>query len=246
MVDCYTLASTYSTASPEDFDEEKYSSFSPQALSSPLVQPNVLGYQNGSLIVSTARGMQAIPLCHPVLRIGTLMGANELDRAIKWFDAVPDRDHEALATFLERRGHPELAVQLPGISLETIIDLSMRHGYIDRLEEAVEEFGVKGLYAIDQGCGVSPSIFGPQPNSHSIVVCVAAYLLAHGRAELTRRIASELLRSGEDGKRDALLLASLLLNVDENDATRLMSRAVDGDSDASEWPIRKFVREHVL
>jgi hypothetical protein len=38
-----------------------------------------------------------------------------------------------------------MAVQLPGLSLETIVDISMRFGCVDRLEEVVETYGVAGL-----------------------------------------------------------------------------------------------------
>jgi hypothetical protein len=72
---------------------------------------------------------------------------------MKWFHAIPDSNHEALCSFLDRRGCPHLGMSLPGISLETTIDLSMRFGYVGRLEEIVEMYGVKGLRAIDSGRG---------------------------------------------------------------------------------------------
>lgn len=250
-MDTFLLASAHVPILPEgslDALSTTYTSFSPPTIPLPLVQPVVLGYQNGSLIVSTVRGVQAIPLAHPTLRIGTLLASGQIDRAVKWFDAVPDADHDALATFLERRGHPELALQLDGISLETIVDLSMRFGYIGRLEEVVETYGAKGLHAIDMGRGLSNSIFGPEPEHQSIVVCVGAYLLGHGRGELARRLATECLRSGEEGRKDALLLGALLLSVDEADASRLINRAVgdEGTELSEEWLVGNFVREHVL
>jgi hypothetical protein len=210
------------------------------------MQPSILGYQTGSLIETCARGLHAIPLAHPLLRIGTLLAAGQNERAAKWFNAIPNHDHEALANFVERRGFPGLALQLPGLSLETVVDMSMRYGFVGRLEEIVEDYGAKGLRAIDMGRGVASGLFGPERDAHSLVVCIGGYLLAQGKVELTRRLATELLRTGEDGKKDALFLSALLLSVDEADATRLMARAVEDDGKSSDWPIGTFVREHVL
>jgi hypothetical protein len=242
------LASTDVPTFVKQSQFSKYNGLMPPPIPLPLVSPSVLGYQSGSLVVSTIRGVYAIPLSHPLLRIGTLLAAGQLDHAARWFDAIADSDHEALACFLERRGYPDLAMTLPTISLETVVDMSIRHGYILRLEEAIDIYGVKGLRAIDIGRGVSPSVFGPQSsNGSSIVVCVGAFLLAHGRVELARRLATECLRSGEDGKKDALVLATLLLSFDEADATRLVNRAVaEGDEMTDPWPIGDFVRDHVM
>ena len=82
-------------------------------------------------------------------------------------------------------------------------------------------------------------------------MCVGAYLLAHGRIELARRLATECLRSGEQGQRDALFLGALLLPVDESDAKRLIQRAVMEDATGQdpslkEWLLGKYVREYVL
>ena len=227
----------------------------PIPLALPLILPTIMGYQSGSLFVSTLRGIYAIPLTSPLVRIGLLLAGGQTERAAKWFDAVDQVDHETLASFLERRGHPELALQLYGISLETIVDISMRYGYIDRLEDAVETYGVLGLRAIDMGRGVAPNIFGQEEeiwnDAPSVVVCVGAYLLAYGRVELARRLATECLRSGEQGQRDALFLGALLLPVDESDATRLIQRAVmedhSGEEPSSkEWLMGKYVRDFVL
>jgi len=245
----------------------------PIATPLPLLLPVVLGYQAGSIIVSTVRGIYAVPLTHPLLRIGTLLGAGQEESATKWLHAIPDTDHEALCAFLERRGCPHLGIALPAISLETTIDLSMRHGYVGRLEEVVEMYGVKGLRAIDSGrgqcslkimclaehashillaaCGILPetgvscSIYGLESCGNSMVVTVGAYLLAYGRVELARRLATECLRLGEEGRKDALVLASLLLSVDEDDATRLIGRAVE-NAQAETWLLGEFVKNHLL
>jgi hypothetical protein len=245
-LDTYLLASTDVPRIPQKINDDRYIPFAPIPIALPLVQPTILGYQSGSLVVSTLRGVQAVPLSSPLLRIGLLLAGGQLERATKWFDAVANTDHEYLANFLERRGRPEMAIQLPGLSLETMVDISMRFGYLDRLEEIIETFGASGLRLIDMGRGVAPSLFGPELTTQSVVVCIGAYLLAHGRVELTRRLATECLRLGEEGRKDALFLGALLLPVDEADANRLITRAVEEGPIADDWLIGKYVRDYVL
>jgi hypothetical protein len=254
LLDTYLLASTEVTVPPPlavpEHAKNTPLDFFPNPIVLPLVQPTVLGYQSGSLMVSTLRGVLAIPLWSSLMRIGLLLASGQIERAAKWFDAVPNSHHEHLAIFLERRGHPSLALRLPGLSLQTIVDLSMKYGTVDRLEDVVETYGVQGLRSIDMGRGLSPSIFGPGSTVHSVMVCVGAYLLAHGRVELTRRLATECLRSGgnEDGRKDAFSLATLLLHVDENDATRLIQRAVvlPPDDSSDEWLMGRFARDYLF
>ena len=245
-LDTFTLASSDVPKSPSKYLVAEYISLTPPTLPMPLNHPHVMGFQNGSLIISTVSGLQAIPLSHPLLRIGILIAAGQKERAEKWFDAVPECDHEALATFLERRGAPELALQLSGLSLETTVDFCMKYGFTDRLEEVVELFGLKGLRAIDMGRGVSSNIFGPEENGTSVVVCVGAYLLSQGKVELVRRLATESLGSGDEGKKEAFVLASLLLSVDGNDAKRVLQRAVEDVDQSSDWIVGSFVRQHIL
>lgn len=92
--------------------------------------------------------------------------------------------------------------------------------------------------------GVSCSIYGLESGGNSMVVTVGAYLLAHGRVELARRLATECLRLGEEGRKDALVLAALLLSVDEDDATRLINRAVENAHE--NWLLGEFVKDHLL
>lgn len=248
-VDMFTLATAeVPTLTSKSVGASANSSLTPPKIPMPLNYPTVLGYQNGALIVSTVSGVQAIPLGSPLLRIGALLGAGQVQKAEKWFDAISTSDHEVLANFLERRGVPDLALRLGGISLETIIDVSMRYGFIDRLEEAVETYGLKGLRAIDMSRGVSSNIFGSGPagTNTSIVISVAAYLLSQGRIELVRRLATECLSSGEVGKREAFVIASLLMSVDINDSKRVMYRAVHDEAKDSDWLVGSFVRENIL
>ena len=242
QLESYELVSIDATTAGPIAKLQQYKSFMPPSIPLPLVHPCVLGYQSGSLVVSSSRGLHALPLTHPLLRIGALLCAGQAESAAKWFDAVPSYESEVLSGFVERRGYPELAMNIPGISIERVVDLSMRNGIVDRLEEVVETYGVRGLRAIDVGRGVAPSLFGEQGGS--VVVSVATYLLAHGRVELARRMATECLRSGDEGRRDALLVASMLLSVDEVDASRLVARAVEDVG--SDWPVGQFIRNHVL
>ena len=244
FIDLYTLASSDVLTLPSKSVVSEYKSLTPPTIPLALNYPTALGYQNGSLIISTVSGIQGVPLASPLLRIGALLGSGHQQKAIKWFDAVPESDHELLATFLERRGAPEVALTLEGISLERSIDICMRHSYVDRLEELVEQCGLKGIGAIDMGRGLSANLFR-QPGI-SFVVCVAAYLLSYGRVELVRRLATECLAAGEGGKQDAFMLASLLVTLDADDAKRVMYRAVEGEDADSDWIVGGFVNEYIL
>jgi hypothetical protein len=245
-LDVFTLTSSDVSTLPSETIALDQKSLTPPTIPMPLNHPTILGYQNGSLMVSTAAGVHAIPLGYPLLRIGALIAAGQPQRAEPWFDAVPEDDHEALATFVERRGAPELALQLSGISLETIVDLCMRFGFVEELENIVEAYGLKGLRSIDMGRGLSSNIFGPEDYGASIVVCVGAFLLSYGRVELVRRLATECLTSSDEGKREGFMLASLLLSVQGSDSRRVIERAVKNLEDDDDWPVGHFVRDHIL
>jgi hypothetical protein len=94
--------------------------------------------------------------------------------------------------------------------------------------------------------GLSANLFGPDEPGTSVVVCVGAYLLAHGKVELVRCLATACLGSGEDGKREAFVLASLLSSVDGSDSKRIIQRAVEHVEDDSGWLVGNFVRDRVL
>jgi hypothetical protein len=59
-------------------------------------------------------------------------------------------------------------------------------------------------------------------------------------------MATECLRTGEEGKKDAFFLGTLLLPVDESDASRLISRAVGEGGTSEEWLMGNFVRDYIL
>lgn len=124
-----------------------------------------------------------------------------------------------------------------------MVDFAIRHGDVDRLEQIVDTFGVAGLRSIDMGRGVLSGIFGPEEYAQSVVVCVGAFLFAYGRIDLVKRLAQECLKFGE-AKKDAFVLAALMLNVEPADAKRLIGRAVQDPS--ADWAIGVFVRNHVL
>ena len=249
-LDVYTLSSSDVSTLPSSSIVSTCKSLIPPTIPVPLYYPTVLGYQNGSLMVSSVFGIQAIPLGFPLLRIGSLIAAGHPQRAELWFDEVPEDDHEALATFLERRGTPELALQLAGVSLETTIDLCMKygfmkHGFTERLEDIVERNDLRALRSIDMGRGVSANIFGPEDHGVSITVSIGAYLLSQGKVDLVTRLALGCLALGDEGKRDGFMLASLLLSVQGNDSMRMIRRAVE-NAEEDDWPVGAFVHDHIL
>jgi hypothetical protein len=191
-LDTFTLTSSSVPVLPNPSIATDYESLTPPTIPMPLHHPEIMGYQSGSLVLSTTTGIVAIPLGFPLLRIGALLsaGPEHQQKAVSWFEAVPECDHEALAHFLDRRGVPGLALQLAGISLETTVDFCMRYSFVDRLEEVVELHGLAGLQAIDCSRGNDAS-----GSTTSLVVCVGAYLLGFGRVELVRRLATECLLS---------------------------------------------------
>ncbi|GAX28742.1 hypothetical protein FisN_25Lh204 [Fistulifera solaris] len=243
LLDSYLLAATDRSSVMGKLDQAKPTNpLTPDPALLPLVQPTVLGYQSGSLILSTLRGVYALSLEHPIMRLGTLLASGQIERASQWISAFDRNSHEGLAYFLERRGHAALALRhLNGLSLETVIDLCMRYDEVDRLEDIAETQGVRGLRKVDMGRGVLASIFGPESGVGSITVSVGAYLLAHGRIETVRQLASECLRLDEQGKKDALFLGTLLMQINETDANRLIQRAVDSPFQ-DDWPMGSLVR----
>lgn len=250
-LDSFLLASTDAPAvTCKSEDDVVTDPLSPDPVLLPLVQPTVLGYQAGSLLLSTLRGVYAVSLEHPILRLGTLLASGQIERAVQWIDAFDEAAHEGLAYFLERRGYAALALRhLNGLSLETVIDLSMRYGDVDRIEDVVETHGVRGLRMVDMGRGVVASIFGPEAGADSITVAVGAYLLAYGRIESVRQLASECLRLDDQGKKDAFFLGALLMQANEPDANRLVQRAVDHPLEGhskDDWLLGSLVRNFML
>lgn len=258
-LDSFVLASADGPSLPHDSF-----SLTPTTLSMTLNHPVVLGYQSGSLLVSTVNGIFAIPLDHPLLRIGSLMGAGMHPKAQLWFEAIPESSHEAFATFLDRRGAPDLAVSLPGLSMESAVDMSLRYCLADKLEEMVQKYGVGALRKIDHGRGVTFGILGPEVHHHSLVVCVGALLLSQGKAEVVKAMASECLSYGDVGAKEAFILASLFMAVDAEGAKPILQGAAGEkreedptgettepdapieDLPANEYPVMPMVRDYIL
>ena len=226
--DCICHLDTFVLASADGPTMGPTWSITPPTTPMTLNHPAVLGYQSGSLLVSTVTGLLAIRIDHPLLRISTLIAAGQMARAERWFDAIPEADHESLAYFLDRRGAADLAVaKLKGLSLETKVDLSLRYGLTDKLEELIRAYGIVGFHGIDMGRGVSVGILGPEEHGHSLVVSVGAYLLGQGRLELVQHLARECLAMENDvGTTEAFMLASLLLSVDPAEPRKILQTAV--------------------
>ena len=250
-LDTFVLASAEGPSLPH-----RSFSLTPTTVPMTLNHPVVLGYQSGSLLVSTVTGLCAIPLHHPLLRIGALVVAHLHDKAQRWFEAVPPSWHEALAAFLDRRGCAHLAVKLPGLSLESTIDTALRYGLTDTIVHVVERFGLEGLRKIDMGRGVSVGIVGSEEHDHSIVVCIGAFLLAKGRIRLVKELADECLEEG--CRNEAFVLGGLLMSV-ESDSRRVVQTAVGQKLEKDEnsivipifeasndYPVTSLVRESIL
>ena len=185
-----------------------------------LNHPSILSYHGSYLLLSTASGVRAVPLSHPLIRIGILIAAGQTEAASRWFDTVPRRHHEKLASFLERRGAPDLAVTLPGLSLESTIDICIRYAFTDRIKEIVDSHSDVDLRSIDgggRGKGASSSIF----------VGMALNLFANGQIDTVTRIASDLIALGEEARSEGLLLAGLLVSAGAKNADVLLDRAID-------------------
>ncbi|KAL3781719.1 hypothetical protein ACHAWO_005803 [Cyclotella atomus] len=114
----------------------------PQPAVTSLMQPHVLAYHCGGLLVSTSSGFKTAANVSSNLRIGTLLGANLVEKAGKWIYAIPSSDHDVMAQFLIRRGRPDLAISdLDGLSVERYIDLCMLYDRADELEYLVVKEG---------------------------------------------------------------------------------------------------------
>lgn len=215
MLDSFVLAGT--DVSP--FPSQK--GLRPLPLPMALHQPSILTLHGGSLLLSTATGIIAVPLSHPLLQIGILLGAGQPDLASCWFANIPRRQHEALATFLERRGAPRLAISLSGLSIETLIDLYIRHGFINELDLLANKYSVEDLYSIDSGGNGVPS--------RSVLAAVAINLLADGRTNTVIQIASDAIKLGENGRKLGLLLANMLLSSRRIEAEQLLTEIIQVD-----------------
>lgn len=220
-------------------------SIRPQPQPMPLIRPSILGYFHGSLLVSTVYGVHAISLSQPIIRIGSLLASGHYSRAQQWFDAIGSSHHEALANFLDRRGFPDMAIELSGLSLETIIDFSLRYGFTEFLMETIETHGIKTFHMIDMGQGVGGA------GTHSAIVSIGTYLLCQGKGKFVLHMATVCLSLGESGRKEALILGSLLVSHYPNEARDLIERAITECSPDSKpltetWPVAMYIKRHVL
>ena len=217
-LDSYLLAGpdVPTTSASAASQQSMSKSFRPTPIPMALNHPSILSYHGSYLLLSTASGVRAVPLSHPLIRIGILIAAGQTEAASRWFDTVPRRHHEKLASFLERRGAPDLAVTLPGLSLESTIDICIRYAFTDRIKEIVDNHSVVDLRSID-GKGASSSIF----------VGMALNLFANGQIDTVTRIASDLIALGEEARSEGLLLAGLLVSAGAENADVLLDRAID-------------------
>ena len=198
-------------------------STSPVPLFAPLVQPHILAYHCGGLLVSTACGLRLVPLSHPMIRIGTLLGANLVEKARKWIHAIPNSDHDSMANFLIRRGHPNLAIgDLDGLSVELYIDLCMMYDHADELEYFIDKAGPSLPFKIrDWNRG---SVNG----SYSAILCIGMYFLAKGRMEIAKKWTEHAMNSGvNEVISDAMKLALYFSAADRAEGEELRRKVSD-------------------
>lgn len=152
---------------------------------------------------------------------------------------------------------PDLSLRLTGLSLETRVDICIRYEFTEQLEDIVVTYGVRGIRQIDWGRGV----MGGGSGGPSVLVCIGAYLLSQDKTDLVRGLATDCLAScgidDGEGRKEAFVLASLLLTVDPVGGRRLIERAVDkpGSSavdglddggSGSSWCVGELTRDHLL
>ncbi|KAL7537679.1 hypothetical protein ACHAXR_007989 [Thalassiosira sp. AJA248-18] len=194
---------------------------SPVPVTTALIQPHILAYHSGALLVSTACGLRLLPLSHPIIRIGTLLAANLTERARKWMFASPKSEHDNLAHFLIRRGHADLAISdLNGLSLETIIDLCMRYERTDELEHLLDAHGSE---IIPEICD-----WGRESSEYSAFFAIAVYMLAKDKIECCIKLISQAAESGvSELLVDAMKLGTFISALDQPEGTALLREVMD-------------------
>ncbi|KAL7544948.1 hypothetical protein ACHAWF_008317 [Thalassiosira exigua] len=194
---------------------------SPVPVLAALKDPHILAYYSGGLLVSTRTGLRLLPLWHPIIRIGTLLGANLLDRSRKWALAFPKSEHDSLAHFLIRRGHADMAISdLNGLSLQTYVDLCMRYDRTDELEHLIETHGSE----------IVPEIadWGRSAKGYSAYFAIGVYLLGRGRLDCAKNFITHATESGmRELVMDAMKLTTFLSVVDSPECNVLLDQVIE-------------------
>ena len=198
-------------------------SSSPVPAFAPLLQPHILAYHCGGLLVSTTCGLRLVPLSHPMIRIGTLLGANLAEKARKWIHAIPNTDHDAMANFLIRRGHPNLAIgDLDGLSVELYIDLCMIYDHTDELEYFIDKMGPSLVFQIRDWKR------GSLNGSYSAILLIGMYFLAKGRMSTAKKWTEHAMNSGvNEVISDAMKLSLYISAADRAEGEELLKRVSD-------------------
>lgn len=215
-IDVFTLATTQVPLGGTDNLDGSY----PVPAVASLMQPHILAYYCGGLLLSTSCGLRLLPLCHPILRIGTLLGANLLEKARKWIYTIPNSEHDALSDFLIRRGHPDLAISELELSVERYIDLCMLYNHTDELEYLVER---EGPALITQ---ISDWKRGSINGSYSAIFCIGVYLLSQDRIPTAKKWVECAMNSGIDEVvSDAMKISLYISAADRPGGEELLKRA---------------------
>ncbi len=215
-MDAFTIATT--TVPIHGMDDPDISA--PVPTIAALIQPHVLAYHSGGLLVSTTCGLRLLSLSHPIIRIGTLLAANLIDRARKWIVAMPKVEHDSLAHFLIRRGYVNLAIsELSGLSLETYIDLCMRY---ERTDELVYLVGTRGAAVIPETCDWGRDC------GNSAFLSIGVYMLGKGKIECAKKMIALAMEVGvRELLVDAMSLVTFISVVDQQEGSALLKRVTD-------------------
>lgn len=194
---------------------------SPVPIITSLKQPHILAYHSGGLLVSTQCGLRLLSLSHPMIRIGTLLAANLVDRARKWIAVSAKAEHDNLAQFLIRRGHPDLVFNgdLDGLSFETYIDLCMRYDRTSELENLIES----------QGSKIFPEICNwGRDGVYSAFFLIGIYMLGKGKIDCTKRMIGVAAETGiNELLVDAMRLSTFISGADRLGGKDLSQKVIE-------------------
>ena len=199
----------------------------PAPIITALAQPYVLAHHAGGLLVSTLFGLRLLPLSHPILRIGTLLAANLLERARKWIIAVPNSEHDNVAHFLIRRGHADLVFSdLNGLSLATHIDLCMKFERVDELHHLIDSHGSEIVDSICD-CG--------NDGGYSDFLAIGLFMIGKRRIECVQKLIAEATETGvRELQMDAMKLSSFISVVDQPSGVAALQKVTEAMNAANE------------
>ncbi len=137
---CYIDNFVLATIEPTIIPSHSINSPIPSQIQMSLLWPSILGYHQGVLLISSNNGAHGVSLDQSLLRIGALLAAGQTGKAQKWIESIHPSQHEYLARFLSRRGSPDLAIQLSGLSMQSAVHLCSKYGLRGHLETLTKQY----------------------------------------------------------------------------------------------------------